>query len=37
MNLSLRAWHRQMGFVECGRIESINEGDADEIFFRKEL
>jgi GNAT superfamily N-acetyltransferase len=30
-------WHRHMGFVECGRIEGINEADVDEIFFRKEL
>lgn len=32
-----QAWHRHMGFVECGRLEAINEGGVDEIFFRKEL
>jgi L-amino acid N-acyltransferase YncA len=32
-----QTWHRHMGFVECGRIEGINEGDVDEIFFRREL
>jgi N-acetylglutamate synthase-like GNAT family acetyltransferase len=30
-------WHGQMGFAECGRLESINDGGVDEVFFRKEL
>lgn len=30
-------WHRSMGFHECGRLQGINTGDVDEIFFRKEL
>lgn len=35
--LEPQAWHRHMGFVECGRLEGINEGGVDELFFRKEL
>ena len=31
-----RAWHRHVGFEECGGIAGINEG-TDEIFFRKVL
>lgn len=31
-----QAWHRYMGFEECGFIAGINEG-AGEIFFRKSL
>jgi GNAT superfamily N-acetyltransferase len=31
-----QAWHRHVGFVDCGRLEGVNEG-VDEIFFRKEL
>lgn len=32
-----QAWHRHMGFTECGRLEGVNEGAVDEIFFRKDL
>jgi predicted GNAT superfamily acetyltransferase len=32
-----QAWHRHMGFVECGYIAGINPGDVGEIFFRKPL
>ena len=32
-----QAWHRHMGFVECGRLEAINADGVDEVFFRKEL
>jgi ribosomal protein S18 acetylase RimI-like enzyme len=35
--LEPQAWHRHMGFVECGRLEGINEGGVDEVFFRKQL
>ena len=30
-------WHRRMGFVECGIIVGINEGQVGEVFFRKDL
>jgi len=32
-----QAWHRHMGFVECGIISGINEGGIGEIFFRNQL
>jgi GNAT superfamily N-acetyltransferase len=32
-----QAWHRRMGFSECGRLEGINAGGVDEIFFRKDF
>jgi len=32
-----QAWHRTMGFKECGIIAGINRGDIGEIFFRKRL
>jgi L-amino acid N-acyltransferase YncA len=32
--LAPQAWHRHMGFVECGLINGINEGGVGEIFFR---
>ena len=31
-----QAWHRHMGFGECGIIAGINDG-VDEVFFRKAL
>ena len=31
-----QAWHRHVGFVECGFIVGINEG-VGEVFFRKNL
>jgi N-acetylglutamate synthase-like GNAT family acetyltransferase len=30
-------WHRRMGFVECGMINGINEGNIGEVFFYKEF
>ena len=32
-----QAWHRTMGFKECGIIAGINRGEIGEIFFRKPL
>jgi GNAT superfamily N-acetyltransferase len=32
-----QAWHRKMGFVECGFLAGINAGNVGEIFFRKRL
>jgi len=32
-----QAWHRHVGFEECGVINGINEGGISEIFFRKLL
>lgn len=32
-----QAWHRHMGFVECGILAGINAGGVGEIFFRKLL
>ena len=32
-----QAWHRRMGFTECGIIAGMNDGGVGEIFFRKEL
>lgn len=32
-----QAWHRHMGFEECGIITGINAGGIGEIFFRKAL
>ena len=32
-----QTWHRHMGFAGCGRLESINAGGVDELFFRKDL
>jgi N-acetylglutamate synthase-like GNAT family acetyltransferase len=32
-----QAWHRKVGFQECGFIAGINDGGIGEIFFRKEL
>lgn len=32
-----QAWHRHMGFTECGIINGLNEGGVGEIFFRKQL
>ena len=32
-----QAWHRHMGFVECGLIGGINDGGVGEVFFRKRL
>ncbi|MHA1863246.1 MAG: GNAT family N-acetyltransferase [Candidatus Thorarchaeota archaeon] len=32
-----QAWHRAIGFEECGIINGLNEGGIGEIFFRKKL
>ncbi|MHB1294131.1 MAG: GNAT family N-acetyltransferase [Anaerolineae bacterium] len=32
-----QAWHRGVGFVECGFIAGLNEGGVGEVFFRKAL
>lgn len=32
-----QAWHRRMGFVECGLLAGLNEGGVGEVFFRKTL
>lgn len=32
-----QAWHRKLGFQECGIIAGINKDGIGEIFFRKEL
>ena len=32
-----QAWHRHMGFVECGLIAGVNRGGVGEVFFRKRL
>ncbi|WP_420454413.1 GNAT family N-acetyltransferase [Rubrivirga sp.] len=32
-----QAWHRRMGFEECGMLAGLNEGGVGEVFFRKPL
>ena len=32
-----QAWHRHMGFEECGILAGINAGGVGEVFFRKAL
>jgi ribosomal protein S18 acetylase RimI-like enzyme len=32
-----QAWHRAVGFDECGIINGINKGGIGEVFFRKKL
>lgn len=32
-----QAWHRRMGFEECGVLSGINPGGVGEIFFRRRL
>jgi ribosomal protein S18 acetylase RimI-like enzyme len=32
-----QAWHRHMGFEECGILTGINPGGVGEVFFRKAL
>ena len=32
-----QAWHRRVGFNECGIIAGINQGGIGELFFRKQL
>ena len=32
-----QAWHRHVGFTECGVINGMNDGGIGEVFFRKTL
>ncbi len=32
-----QAWHKYMGFKECGFISEINDDNTGEVFFRKSL
>ena len=32
-----QAWHRHMGFQDCGIITGINEGGVSEVFFRRKI
>ncbi len=32
-----QAWHRHMGFQDCGLIAGINKGGVSELFFRKAV
>jgi len=32
-----QAWHRHLGFEECGILDSVNPGGIGEVFFRKRL
>lgn len=32
-----QAWHRHMGFRDCGTLAGLNEGGIGEVFFRKDL
>jgi predicted GNAT superfamily acetyltransferase len=32
-----QAWHRAMGFGECGRLLGVNDGGIDELFFCKAI
>lgn len=32
-----QAWHRRMGFEECGMLSGVNAGGVGEVFFRKRL
>ncbi len=32
-----QAWHRRMGFEECGLLAGLNGGGVGEVFFRKPL
>jgi ribosomal protein S18 acetylase RimI-like enzyme len=32
-----QAWHRRVGFEECGVIAGVNEGGIGEVFFRKKM
>ncbi len=34
---SAQAWHRAVGFEECGIIAGINKNGIGEVFFRKSL
>jgi predicted GNAT superfamily acetyltransferase len=32
-----QAWHRHVGFEECGMIAGLNDGGIGEVFFRKAI
>jgi predicted GNAT superfamily acetyltransferase len=32
-----QAWHRHLGFTECGVIAGLNDGGIGEVFFRKAI
>ena len=32
-----QAWHRHMGFVDCGVLFGLNEDGSGEVFFKKDL
>jgi GNAT superfamily N-acetyltransferase len=32
-----QAWHRRVGFEECGILAGLNDGGVGEVFFRKSL
>jgi GNAT superfamily N-acetyltransferase len=32
-----QAWHRHLGFAECGMIAGLNDGGIGEVFFRKAI
>lgn len=32
-----QAWHRHMGFCDCGVLHGMNDDEIDEIFFRKRF
>jgi len=32
-----QAWHRHMGFQDCGIITGINDGGVSELFFRRKI
>ena len=36
-NKKAQAWHRHMGFKDCGSIYEINDDNTDEVFFKKLL
>ncbi len=36
-NKKAQAWHRHMGFIDCGKISEITDDNTDEVFFRKSL
>ncbi len=36
-NTRAQAWHKHMGFKDCGIISEINDDDTGEMFFKKSL
>ncbi len=35
--INAQAWHRYMGFKDCGSISDINDDNTGEVFFKKDL